>query len=408
MSRWRYVFFPLLFLVLSGVLFAANWLYASRFSGGYDFLPVWQSTRTFLFQGATPYGELAALNAQTQAYGRAARPLENPLRADQPLYLLFFYAPLAFISNFTLARAVFASLLQLALAGVILLSLRLSGWTPRRWGILAFLPFVLLNFPTLAALHSASPVLLLTLNLMAALWALSLRADEAAGLLLALTLTYAESALPAVVFLVFWSLAGERRRLAAGFGMTLLLLWSISQLLAPGWTWDFFRAAYKNWNFFAASSLFSVFERAFPTVGARLAWGVVLILLLMLALEWLLALRRDARWLFWTLSLTLAATPLLGMPVPAPQRLFLLLPAALLVASVMEQRWGTWGRWVALGVFSLMFVLLWLNAFFAPNAAHLWLSPLMLVLLYWVRWWATQPPRLWADQLAALETHDPH
>lgn len=407
MSRFRAFLYSLLFLALTGLLFTVNWLYASRFEAGTDFLPLWQSTRTFLFQGATPYGELAALNAQTQAYGRAARPLENPLRADQPLYLLLFYTPLAAIPNFILARALFLALLQASLAGVIIVSLRLSGWTPRRWGLLAFLPFALLNFPTLAALHNASPILLLTFNLMAALWALSVRADEAAGLFLALALVYIESTLPAVLFLLFWSLAGQRPRLAAGFGMTIILLWSLSQLLAPGWVWDLARAAYKNWHFFDYTSLFSVLGRVFPAIGARLAWGVVLALALMLALEWVLSLRRDVRWVFWTLSLTLAVTPLLGVPVPAPQRLVLFLPPALLVVSVMEQRWGAWGRWTALGIFSLLFWGLWLNAFFAPSSAHLWLSPLMIALLYWVRWWATQPPRLWIDQLAALGTHDP-
>jgi len=30
----------------------------------------------------------------------------------------------------------------------------------------------------------------------------------------------------------------------------------------------------------------------------------------------------------------------------------------------------------------------------------------MLVLLYWVRWWAARPARLWADQLSALDEHD--
>ncbi len=407
MTKLRVIIIFLLSLALLSGLFAANFAYTSRVPGGSDFAPLWQGTRNFLFQGITPYGELTALNAQTLIYGRAARPLENPLRPDQPLYLLLLYSPLAAISDFTLARALWMLALELSLAGLILLSLQLAGWRPRPLTWLPLILFSLAGFPTLMALQAASPVIPFTLILLAALWAISRQADEFAGFLLVFALIYAENGLPALLFLLVWSFFSGRRQVAAGFGMTLVLALSITQLLAPGWLNDFFRAAFRNFQFNASLSTFSLLGQWFPAIGARLAWGLTLITLLMLGLEAVLALRRDSRWLFWTFSLFLSVSPLLGLPFPAPERLFLFLPASLLIVSVMDQRWGAWGRFAALVVFSLIFAALWAQSFFNSSLAFLWLSPLMLILLYWVRWWAARPARLWADQLSDLETYDP-
>lgn len=406
MSKLRVVFIAFLILALLGGLFTANFVYASRFKGGLSFAPLWQGARNFLFQGLTPYGELTTLNTQNLGYGRAARPAENPLRADQPLYLLLLYTPLAAIADFTLARALWMVALELSLAALIFLSLHLADWHPRPLTWLVVLAFALMGFPTLTALQAASPIFLLTLTLLAALWAISRRADEVAGFLLVFALTAVENSLPALLFLLAWSLFSGRQRIAAGFGMTLVLAFSFTQLLAPGWLNDFFRAAFQNFQFNAALSTFALFGKWFPAIGARLAWGLTLLTLLMLGLEAALALRRDARWLFWTFSLFLAASPLLGLPFSAPERLFVFLPASLLVASVMDQRWGGWGRLAALTVFSLIFAALWAQSFFNSQTAFLWLAPLMIILLYWVRWWAARPARLWADQLSALDSHE--
>ncbi|GAB4479957.1 MAG: hypothetical protein OHK0031_00710 [Anaerolineales bacterium] len=407
MTKLRVIVVFFLSLALLSGLFAANFAYTSRFKGGLDFAPLWQGARNFLFQGLTPYGELTALNAQNLVYGRAARPLENHLRPDQPLFLLLLYSPLAAIASFGLARALWMTALELALAALIFLSLQLTGWRPRPLTWLPLLIFSLAAFPTLTALQAASPVIPLALTFLAALWAIARRTDEAAGFLLAFTLIYAENSLPALLFLLLWSLLSDRRQIAAAFGMTLVLAFSVTQLLSPGWMNDFFRAAFINFRFYASASTFSLFEKWFPAIGSRLAWGLTFATLLMLGLETVLALRRDSRWLFWTFSLFLCASPLLGLPFPAPQRLFLFLPASLLIASIMDQRWGGWGRLAALTVFGLIFAALWAQSFFNIQNAFLWLSPLMLILLYWVRWWAARPARLWADQLSEMDAHDP-
>jgi hypothetical protein len=122
----------------------------------------------------------------------------------------------------------------------------------------------------------------------------------------------------------------------------------------------------------------------------------------MLIAEWRAVRGKDLRWLLWTASLTVAATPLLGMPF-VPIWLVLTFPALLLVLATMEQRWGTFGRWSAVALLCMAFFGLWVA--FRDNIGSvfvLFYPAGLILLLYWVRWWAVRPPRLWADIISDM------
>jgi hypothetical protein len=129
----------------------------------------------------------------------------------------------------------------------------------------------------------------------------------------------------------------------------------------------------------------------------RLAQGLTLAVALVLIAEWRAVRGKDLRWLLWTASLTIAAAPLLGPPFD-PAWLVLSLPVLLLVLSIMEQRWGAFGRWSAATLFTVVFFGLWAALRGSIGSVFVLFFPAMLIfLLYWVRWWAIRPPRLWAD-----------
>jgi hypothetical protein len=81
---------------------------------------------------------------------------------------------------------------------------------------------------------------------------------------------------------------------------------------------------------------------------------------------------------------------------------FLLLPL-ILVLSIFLERWSFLGRLGAGGVLQgVMFLGLWLIAFLLPGSMLrdvlvLWLPLLLLLGLYWLRWWAIRPPRTWFE-----------
>jgi hypothetical protein len=77
------------------------------------------------------------------------------------------------------------------------------------------------------------------------------------------------------------------------------------------------------------------------------------------------------------------------------------LPAVILVFSVMSQRWGLLGRLMAFLIGLGLLVGLWAAYLAGLDSVFLFAYPLaMTLLLYWVRWWATRPPRLWMDMLS--------
>ena len=101
---------------------------------------------------------------------------------------------------------------------------------------------------------------------------------------------------------------------------------------------------------------------------------------LVLLMEWRAARSKDLRWILWTISLTAAATPLLGMPF-SPQWLVLSLPALLLVLSIMDQHWGAIGRWSAVLLFLTVFFGLWMALLANNHFVFLFVFPLLLIFL---------------------------
>ena len=206
-----------------------------------------------------------------------------------------------------------------------------------------------------------------------------------------------------VLLILLWAWNMQRLRVWAGFWMVTIVLAAISMIFSAGWLFSFAVAVLANWRSNANPSTFSLLGSWLPGVGLRLAQGLALGASLMLIAEWRNAMGKDMHWLLWTISLTVAATPLLGLPV-APVSLALSLPALLYVISIMEQRWGSFGRWSAAALLLVIFFGLWAALQATVGSVFTLFFPILLVfLLYWVRWWAVRPPRLWADAIAELK-----
>jgi len=83
-----------------------------------------------------------------------------------------------------------------------------------------------------------------------------------------------------------------------------------------------------------------------------------------------------------------------------------LLPSLILVIALVWERWTRRRAVVSVLLISIIF-LFYFGLYFETinEPAHLY-SELLLVLppfltllaLYWMRWWAIRPPRIWADQ----------
>lgn len=382
-------------------LWWANMNFVRRNPGGGDFYVLWQGTRNFSVEGSLPYNDLTA-QIEDYVYGFTPTTRE-PLRLfSLPLYLVLFYIPIALIQDPLMARAVWMVFLQFQLLGLVLLTFQLIRWRPAWPYLIILYLFGIFWAPAVASLFSGTLIIFQAVLLWGAIRAIEFNADEIAGALMTLAWFNLETMALPIILVMLWGLTHRRWRIAAGFFMATLLLIGLSILFNTSWVFPFLGALVANWRDTPYPSTYSLLESWLPGVGIRLAQVLTVVIAFVVLMEWRAVRGKDVRWLVWTVSFTAAITPLLGVPF-SPQWLVLSLPALLVVLSIMDQRWGPFGRWSAVALFLVVFFGLWRAFLVNDNTSFIFLFPMLLVfLLYWVRWWAVSAPRLWADVIAEV------
>ena len=396
-------------MLLTAALIALNYFFVGDFGSGGDFLVFWSGARTFLFEHIDPYSAYVPVQVQELVYGRPAGHGQQPYILDIPFHLLILFFPFALIPDPLFARAIFSLLAEIALFGLVFWSLRLADWRPHPVLSVLFFIFGVFNFYSITSLLEGSASILLGLAYGWLLFALAAEIDELAGALIALSFFKWEIGAP-FLFLVAMRVFYMRRwRTLAGFGMLAFVLLVASFFWYPGWIIPFLRAVANNLRADFGFTTFMIFDQFWPGYGSRIAWALTTFLLIVLIYEWSRARGGDPSRFYWTACLTLAVTPLLGQRTEMENLAVLVLPLGLVLA-VAHERWSKIGN--SLVAFLMLFLLAgpWLlflrgvSAFgeSAERALFLFLPIFCIIGLYWIRWWAIRPPRVWADRVARL------
>ncbi len=394
------LFFISLAITLGGGLFWGNLQFSRNTRTGVEFLALWKPAQNFVLQGFSPYDVGNTLEVQRLVYGRVAHAGERSFQFSMPLYVTLLFLPLASIRDFFVARALWLVLLQAALAGLVFVSMHLSRWRASWLSLPLVLLFGLAWQPGVISMLDGNFIILQSLLVFGTVRALEIDADELAGALAALGLVYIRVTGLALLLLAVWMVASGRYRILAGFLMTLTLLLAVSFLVYPGWFNEFFFRGILEWRSQVLPSTFRSLENWFPGVGIPLAQGLRAVAIVILFFEWQAVRGKGAHWLFWTMSLTAILTPWFGMGF-SPAWTAFSLPAVILVFSVVGQRWGVLGRLAAFLLGLGLLAGLWAAHFAGLDSTFLFAYPFaMTLLLYWVRWWATRPPRLWMDMIS--------
>lgn len=352
-----------------------------------------------------PYGTALAQNVQQIVYGRNAFPDEYRYVLSDPFYIVLLYTPLALFPDFTVARGIWMLLSEAALVFIVLFTFRLAEWTPPRGLFVSLMLFGLLSFFSINALVTASPAIFLTFLYLSVLLALRSFSDELAGVLLFLTAYQWEVSLLFFFFILIFVLANRRWGVLAGFGMSLLVFVIISFLVFPGWGLPYIRATLSNLLQGTRLNIGSMLTEWFPAIRFSLGTAVTVIASGMILLESIGATQAASRRVLWVTGLALAATPMLGLAI-FPSNFVILIPSVILVVAL------AWERWLRLRVLflTLFLIVVWIIPFalylqtvfvYAPLYTQLLavLPPLIIIVaLYWMRWWVVHSPRTWADQ----------
>jgi len=385
----------LLALAILGGLVWANTTYVRAQPVEKNFLVPWLGARTFLQYGDSPYGDPAAQRAQIVYYGRLATEGQDPLVLWLPFPFELFYFPFALVTDYALARALWMTGLEIALVALAFLSLRLTSWKPPRALLLLVLLFSIFWVYAAFPLASGSAAGFIALALAGFLLALRDGRDELAGALLLLSASAPSLTGLLLFFMLWWILFHRRWRVLWGFLMGLSILLALSFLFLPGWFIPFVRGMISHATNNPALSSVRIFAAWSPVVGPRLGWILAGGLLLLLFVEWGAALRNDFRHFLWTVSLTLAVMPLLGVPTTLLNYVLLYVPLMVFLGILAEHR-SKPGRWgvagillIALffGLWALTLALINVHASVALAQSLFFLLPGLLIPgLYWMRW----------------------
>jgi hypothetical protein len=397
-------------LILIGGLLALNIYLARTLEGGEWLFLRWNGVRALMFEKLEPYGSTIAERVQLLVYGREAFLSEYPYVLNDPLYIVLLYAPLAWLfSDFTIAHGIWMLLSQVALVAIVLLSLNLSESKPPTWMVVALTGFGLFSYFSIDSFLSGSPAIFLTLLYLCILAALRSFSDELAGVLLCFVAYQWE--LGAVFFLcvLIFVFANRRWSVLAGFGMTLMVLLIISFISNSGWVIAYIRAVLFDWNRGVEHSFGTTLVYVFPALNFSVGRWIVVIVGAVLFFESIRSMHEHFRHVAWVAFLALAVNPMLGFAIFSSNHV-VFIPAFVLVIAL------AWERWVKNRV--LMSVLFLTTVFLFSFGLYYYqglftelrlysdllkiLPPVLTTIgLYWMRWWAVRPPRIWADQFGA-------
>jgi hypothetical protein len=186
--------------------------------------------------------------------------------------------------------------------------------------------------------------------------------------------------------------------------MLSLLLFFVSFLIYPDWLIPFLRATVNNLRADFGFNVHAILINLFPAQGRTLGWILTIGLFILLGYEWSVAREGDFRRFYWVSCLSLAAAPLLGFRTEMEHLVVLVIPLAL-VFAIVHDRWRRIGNGLTILLMVVIFVVPWLLFFlsmtrsykFASELTFLFLPISTLIGLYWIRWWAIRPPRIFSD-----------
>ena len=251
-------------LTVSVVLLFVNINFTKNNPGGNDFLVHWVGTRNLILKGVSPYSDETALDIQKIAYGRPAKPGEHELRVAYPIYSIVLFLPFALVKDFSLARAIWMTVLEIAIVALSVLSIRFVRWKPRINILMVLMVFTISWYHAIRPLINGNAIILIALGLAGALIAIRSGLDEVAGVLLALTTIKPQVVIVTLVFISLWAIMEKRWRILFWLLGTVLLLVSAGSLLIPDWILQNLREILRYPGYNPPGTIVSAMVEIFP------------------------------------------------------------------------------------------------------------------------------------------------
>ena len=316
----------------------------------------------------------------------------------EPIYFIFFYLPLSLL-EFSLAKAIFMTLIEVAIVFIVFLSIQITGWHLHWIEKLLLIIGGLLSYPAVRAILFGDAIIVSIFLIVLAIYLLQKGHDTSVGLLLAIFAFSSEIGIILTLFLLIWSFSRDMKSVLWTFLAGLASLVVISFLFfgnwIPDWTKSFINL-YPGIDWLRTPLM----RISAPIVGAERQLNYILHigLIIYLLLEWFGAFGKRGRIFVWKISLTMVIIYFFNL-WSKPEYLFLLLPGLFFMLRFFSERWKLFGKIFSWFLIIGFFGLYWSlfndrgNWFSVDLSLILLLVPtVVLIGLQWIRWWALKLP----------------
>lgn len=373
----------LLIVVLIG-LYSVNHQFSSANPGGTDFIPRWLGTRLLLTEGLNPYSSEVSLRIQDFISGRPSEIGEDQHLFVYPLYSILFFSPFALFEDFTAARALWMTWLEIALVIIVFLSIKLSDYkaSPIVFGLLTL--FALFWYHDLRSLINGNPAILCTFFLTVGLTAIKYERDILAGIFLGFATVKPQIVVLVIPFVLLWAYSHRRWHLIIATISSVVGLVFLALLIEPNWIIQNFEQITAYPDYTLPGTLTEIFQVWWPNLGGLFA--LVLTLVLVAILIWLLVISWKAPFRVFILAAIaiLAITTLIGIQT-ATANYVVLLPGVIIVSLALLAQEKGCAPFAALLFSGILFVGVWTLFLLTREGRHqseaLFLpAPLMLII----------------------------
>jgi hypothetical protein len=375
-----------------------------------NFLPRWLGTRLFMTRGLSPYSPETTAEIEKAQQAGASAPAAGSSYFLYPFTAFVLYSPFALTANQAAARAAWMTVLEMALFAGLALSLSLSRWRTPGWALALLVVFTVTWYYGLRPVANGDLSVLVALFVACAFVSIRAEQDALAGFLLALAMLKPVPVLFLVVFVLVWAISCRRMLLMWSFLGSLVLMTAAASLLIPDWVVQNIRQVIQFLKLPHTSTPGALIAYWLPGIGKQMGWLLTILAVILLAWEWRQAFGKDFRWFYWTACLTLAVSPLVGLPTSL-DNFIIIFPGLILILAAWDERWGRPGKLLWLASLLLLSIGGW---WLAVSAAQSGMPPdqnpwlffflpfFMLVGAYWVRWSVIRPPLLPVEMAALL------
>jgi hypothetical protein len=395
----KYAVVMILIIIIIGVLTLVNFQFSKQNPGGNDFLARWNGAHEWLIHGNNPYTYQVSEVAQKMIYGRTANPSngEDVAHFVYPIYSMLFFAPFA-LMDYTLARAVWITVLEVAMVALTFISLRLSGWKIKAISLAGILIFSILWYCSVRTIILGQFSGINALLILISLLCIKSEHDQVAGVLLALSTSKPQMSYLLIIFVIFWAIRSSRHRIWVSFFVAMIIMSVVGWLLLPGWPIGWIQQL-MNYPGYTdrIGSIVSIIAGVTPGIKDQLSTGLLIVFYAYMVFEWLRTRGNDIPTFLWTAYITLVITNFVAYRTATPHYVALLAPI-FLVSKVVGDRWGTFGKWVSGATYLLLFAGLWVLFILTIKGndeqaiMYIPVPVITLIGLWWTRWWAIRPP----------------